>query len=195
MAQAVEFEDFEVEGDFEGTKPMEGGSFDLPAEGSYIVDVINLKQAESSTNKPMITVEFKICDEQDTDDAKKYAGQHLWQNYFLTEKALGRLVQLMKAAGAPLEKFRASAILGARMRVDVVHNQGEARKNAEGQELPARVFANVCKERPLEENVPAAPPPPVTKAAAPAAKSAAGKPVTTTAAAKPAGNNAQPRRA
>ena len=189
MAQDQEFVDFEVEGDFENTKPMEGGKYDLVAEGTYKVEVINLKQDESSTNKPMVTVEYVITNDQDTDEARKFSGQHLWQNYFLTTKALGRLVTLMKAAKAPLDKFRASAILGAQMYIDVVHNVGNERQDAEGNTLPARTFANVCKERALDGDAAedAPPPPPVAKGKT----AAAPKPTT----GKPANSAPQARRA
>lgn len=181
MAQQ-EFVDFEVEADFSNVKPMEGGKFDVPAEGSYILDVIGVVQDESSTNKPMVTVEYLIAEGQETDEAAKFTGQHLWQNYFLTTKALGRLFNLMKACGAPLDKFRASAIYGAKIRADVVHNEGAAQTDENGQPRPVKVFANVCKELPLEGAAAAesTPPPPVTKAAG-------NKPSTSTA--KPTSNN------
>jgi hypothetical protein len=177
-----EFVDFEVEADFSNVKPMEGGKYDLVAEGSYIVDIVGVVQDESSTNKPMVTVEFMIAEGQDNDESAKFTGQHLWGNYFLTQKALGRLFNLMKACGAPLDKFRASAIYGAKLRLDVVHNQGDQRTDENGNPLAIKTFANVCKERPVDEGaaVESTPPPPVTKAAT--------KP--TTSAAKPAANGA-----
>ena len=183
-----EFVDFEVEADFSNVKPMEGGKFELVPEGSYIVDITNVQQDESSTNKAMVVIEFTIAEGQETEEAAKFTGQKVWGNYFLTQKALGRLFQVMKACNAPLDKFRASAIYGSRIRIDVTHSQGDARTDNDGNPLPVRTFANPCKERPLDEGAAVA----ETPAPPPAAK-AASKPAT---AAKPAANGAtQARRA
>jgi len=76
----------------------------------------------------------------------------------------------MIACGAPLDKFRASALMGAKFRGSIVHNLGDASPGPDGQPREARTFANLCNEKPLEtiEAAPPPPPPPVTKKAAPA---------------------------
>lgn len=188
MAQQ-EFVDFEVDGlDLSNVKPMEGGAFKLVEEGSYIVDVTNVTQDKNKNDKAYIKVEYTIAEGQENDAAAAYTGQKVWGNYYLTQAAQGRLVQLMQACGAPLDKFRASAIFGARLRIDVVHNKGDNYTNEQGNVKEGGTFANPCKERTLDEgaaqqSAPATPPP-VTKAGA-------GKPAAPT---KPTANG-QARRA
>lgn len=193
MATQQEFADFEVEGlDLSNTKPMEGGRYDLVGEGSYIAEVIGVSQDVSEgSNKPYIEVEFQISEGQETDEAIKFTGQHLWNRYYLTDKAKGRLVQLMKACGAQLDMFRAREIFGAKIRLDVVHNQGEQKTDDNGAPLPIKTFANVCKERPLDENAAAAPTPPTP----PVAQNKGGPAKPTGGATKPAANGTQARRA
>lgn len=189
MAQEQEFVDFEVDGlDIEGAKEFGGGGFYLVPAGHYLFEVTNVVQENSkSSNAPMVVVYATVIEGQETDEAAKETGQTVRNNYSLSPKAIGRLKQLMIACGAPLDKFRAGAIFGAKFRADVIHSTGDADVGPDGQPREARVFANLANEKPLggEAQVEAAPPPPVTraKAAAPAA-------------AKPAGNNStQARRA
>ncbi len=172
---AQEFNDFEIDGiDFSDIPAQEGGSFDLVEPGVYVVEVSNVTQKDTKTNKTMITVEFKITDQQESEGAQKFAGQRLWNNYFPTGKpwAQGRLVQLMKACGAPLDRFRASALLGAQLRVDVYHEKSDDYVDGNGNEQEGRVFARVSKESPTQAAQETAPPPPPASKAKPAGGSA-----------------------
>ena len=179
-----EFEDFEIDYDFSTTKPIEGGAYALVDEGTYKVQVIGLKQDTSKkSNKPMVVVEYLITEDQPTEEAAAFVGQHLWCNYTLSDKAMGRFAQLMIACGAPLDKFRASAIYGQEILVDVIHNEGDQITDAEGNPMPVRTFANICKERSLDADgaaieAEAPPPPPVTRAPVKPAVAAGTKPVT-----------------
>lgn len=183
-----EFVDFEVEGlDIEGAKEFGGGGFYLVPPGNYLFEVTNVVQENSKkSNAPMVVVYATITDGQENDEAAKETGQTVRNNYSLSPKAIGRLKQLMIACGAPLDKFRAGAIFGAKFRADVIHSAGEADVGPDGQPREATTFANLANEKPLggEAQVEAAPPPPVMKSkpAAPAA-------------AKPTGNSTQARRA
>jgi hypothetical protein len=162
-----EFTDFEVEADFENIKEFDGGNFPLVAEGEYNLEIEHVEQKPSSNNNQMIVVTSRVLEEQDTPEAAAFSGQKLWTNYVLVPQSMGRLKTLMIACGAPLDKFRASAIMGARYRGTVVHSQGAGVRRPDGTELPPRTFANVTRERPIggEEQQAAAPtPPPVTKA-------------------------------
>lgn len=173
-----EFVDFEVDGlDLTDVKPWDG-EFKLVDQGTYVVEVTGVDQDQTeTTNKPYIEVQFTITPDQETEQAAAFAGQKLWGRYFLTDKAKGRLVSLMMACGAPLDRFKASNIYGAKLLIDVVHNQGEQKSDENGNPLPVRTFANVQKERAIEgaaQVQQSAPPPPAAKAAAkPAAKPAA----------------------
>lgn len=180
MAEAPEFVDFEIDADFESAKEFGGGGYDLvPVGTGYIVDVENIQQKTFSTNAAGVVVTFKVSEGQDDDEKAKQTGRLIFNNYSLSEKALGRLKQLMMACGAPLDKFRASQCMGAKIRVDVVHSDGKADAGPDGQPREARTFANAANERPFDDAAAQEappPPPPITNKngkAQPAAKSTA----------------------
>jgi hypothetical protein len=173
-----EFVDFEIEGDFEGVKEFDGGNFPLLPPREFIFEVTNVTQKTSSNNNNMVVVESTVAEGQDDDEAAAFTGQKAWTNYVLTDKALGRLKNLMLACKAPMDKFRASAILGAKYRGTITHSQSDGSPGPDGKPREARTFANVSKERPLdggaEQKQEAAPPPPppVTQGKAAATKPA-----------------------
>jgi hypothetical protein len=198
MAERQAFVDFEVEADFEKIQEFGGGGYSLIPEGDFIFEVVHLEQEVSKNNNQMVVVYSAVCEGQETDEAAKQTGEEARSNYVLTEKAMGRLKQLMIACGAPLDKFRASAIMGAKYRGTIVHSTAEGEAGPDGQPKEGKTYANVTNERPLEsgETEAAPPPPPIAakKATAPAAKPTA--PAAKPPAAKPTGNSAgQPRRA
>jgi hypothetical protein len=181
MAEAPEFVDFEVEADFENTDAW-GGGYQLVPPGKYILEVKNIQQGSSKANNPKITVTYEVCEGQETDEAAKQTGRIVFNTYSLLEQSLGRLKQFMIACGAPLDKFRAGACMGAKIRGTVTHSQGNADVGPDGQPREAKTFANVSNELPLDagdgdaqDDAPP-PPPPVTKAKTTAAKSTNGKP-------------------
>jgi len=164
-----EFVDFEIDGDFQNTKEFGGGDFPLlPISDNYIFEVSNLEQKPASTGTPMVVATFVVAEGQEDEELAKYTGQKAWGNYPLTEKALGRLKNLMMACGAPLDKFRASACLGAKIRASIIHSQGSTDPGPDGKPRVARTFANIVNEKPFDagkqEAAPPPPPPPVTKA-------------------------------
>lgn len=164
-----EFADFTIEQDFSDIKPMEGGEFPLVPPGEYIVDVTEMEQKPSSTNNPMLVVTFTVAEAESqlTDEAQAFAGQKLWGNYSLLQQSLGRLKQLMVACRANLTQFRASEIMGSRLKVTVIHRQGEPKPDINGNLQAAKTFANVSNEQPLDDEPAqqAAPTPPVAKGA------------------------------
>ena len=179
MSQA-EFTDFEIEQDFNEVKEW-GGEFSLVPPGDYTLLVTNLEQ-KPGDKAPYVAVTFEVQDEGD------YKGQKVFNNYSFSDKAQGRVKQLMVACGAQLDKFRASQIHGATIRATVIHTEGAARTDENGNVLPSKTFANVINELPLDDQ-PAAPveKPPVQRAqrqAAPAQNSAP----------PPVQNRAQPQR-
>lgn len=172
MAQqeAPEFVDFEVEANFEEIQEFGGGGGALLPIGAYIFVVENIQQKTSSKNNPGVNVTFKVAEGQETPEAAKYTGRLTWQYYTLLETGLGRLKNLMIACGAPLDKFRASACMGATLRAEITHNDSQGDVGPDGQAREGRTFANIVNEKPLNapEETKAAPvaPPPV-KAAKP----------------------------
>jgi hypothetical protein len=97
-----------------------------------------------------------------------HAGAIVYNNYSLQPQALGRIKALMIAVGAPLDKISGAALLDGTFTAEVVHTEGAATVGADGSMKPARTFANVVNERPLDGVEEAAPPPkpPVTRGAA-----------------------------
>lgn len=170
MAQQTEFQDFEVAVDMQDVDPWDGSSYKLPPPGDYMLVVVGLERKNSqSSQQPMIAVTFEIIDEG---EAK---GLKVFQNYSLSEKARGRLKQFSLACGAQLDKFVANQHYGVTIRGTVIHTEGAPTIGPDGTPRPARTFANVCNEMPLEgeeEAVEEAPPPPVTKATKPASNKA-----------------------
>lgn len=168
-----EFQDFEVDvdGGLEEVKEW-GGEFRLVPAGDWTLDIVHVKRQDSKENKtPMIVVTFEVGDEGE------YHGSKLFGNYALTAAAMGRIKQLMIACGASLDKIRASELMGARITATVVHNEGSARTDADGNPLPTKTFANVINERVFEGDEAEAEPEPEPEP--PAAKA---KPATRTAA-------------
>jgi hypothetical protein len=153
-----EFADFEIHTDFNEIPAM-SGEFTLLPPGEYELDVRYVKQDTSkSTNNPMIVVTYEVAgvlSAPGIENPDSLIGQKAWANYSLLPQSLGRLKQLMVAAGANLDKFRAAEIMDARILATIVHNQGDARVDSNGTPLPARTFANVQNERPLEVAAPA----------------------------------------
>lgn len=184
MAQeAPEFVDFEIEHDFTDDKEFGGGGFPLVPPGHYILEIeyVGQKEAKNENKTPMVAVTFVISEGQETEEAAKFTGQKLFGNYALTEKAMGRLKQLMMACGATLGKFKASELMGAKIRAEVVHTETEASAGQDGKVREGRTFANVVNEKPLDEGAAqqeAAPPPPPPAAKA-TTKSTNSKPTTT----------------
>lgn len=178
MADAPEFVDFEVDGDFEAAKEFGGGFSNVPP-GKYILDIDNIQQKTFSSNNAGFVVTFKVSEGQENDEAAKQTGRLLFGNYVLTDKALGRVKQLMIACGAPLDKFRASACMGAKIRAEVIHNEGKPDVGPDGQPRDAKTFANVINEMPLDatpaQDEAPPPPPPSTKKAAATTPAANGK--------------------
>lgn len=185
---AQEFTDFEVAVDLadENVKAWGGEQSDPPDVGDYEFIVDNVEQVASKEKQtPMIKVKFLV------DSEGPFKGFPVWNNYALTQKALGRLKQLQVATGGRLDKFVASELLGARLAGTVIHSMGQGGADANGNVLAPRVFANLINERPIEGEQAAAPAP----APAPPIKAAQTKPATQAPAQKPAVNNGAARRA
>ena len=165
----AEFADFEIEQDFNDVQVMTGEFGTLPI-GEYEFVVKDVVQKPSSKNNPMIVCTFEVAgiiDVPNHPNPEQLIGLKAWGNYPLLQQSLGRLKALMVACGTNLDKFRAGELIEAHFRASVVHNQGNAQVGQDGQPLPAKIFANVVNERPLEVAAPEpAKAPPVTKAAA-----------------------------
>lgn len=169
----AEFQDFEIEDDFSAVKPMTGEFSTLPV-GDYDFTIVMVESKPSSSGNPMVVVTAEVMEGQEN------AGGKIWANYVLTDKAKGRLANLMIACGVNLAKFRASELMGATFRGTVVHNKGAAQIGADGVPQEPRTFANLQNERPIEtaQEQPKVEPPPATKQTTTKPAAAATKPAT-----------------
>lgn len=153
--------DFEIDMDLTETDAWGGEQRPLVPAGDYKLTITAFQHKTSGKGTSMIEVTFEVADEGEQKGAK------VWNNYPLTDNAKGRMKALMVAAGTRLDKIVASDFLGATILGTVVHTEGAAQVDANGVTKPARTFANVINERPLEAAAPAATAskPPVTKGA------------------------------
>lgn len=177
MSQEQEFADFEDQVDLNETKAWDGETGPLVEPGDYTLQIIGFVK-KPGNKAAMYAVTFEVQDEGEWKGAKVY------NNYSLSDKAIGRLKQLALAVGASLGMVKASEYMGATIVGTVYHSEGQARIDENGATMPSRTFANVKNERPVQMQQPAVTTkqPPVTK-------------TVTTQAAKPAGNAAPARRA
>lgn len=156
-----QFTDFELQVDLESVDAWGGEQRPLIPPGEYNLTVVNVKKDTSSNNNEMVVVEFDVADGD-------YAGQKVWNNYSLSSKAIGRLKSLVIACGATLSPFRASELMGQTILATVVHSEGAAKVDQNGNALPSKTFANVTMERAIETQTQQAAPaktPPITQRA------------------------------
>lgn len=179
MSNNQEFADFEVQIDLSGddVRAWGGEQPPLPPPGDYVLRVINVESKPAkSSQQPMVVVQSEIVSLADGGDAGDAAGGYVWNNYSLSPKALGRLKSFMIACNGTLSKFQASEYLGVEYLGTIIHTEGQAQPDAQGNVKPARTFANVINERALEaptEAPKAATKPPVTRATGAAKNGAA----------------------
>ena len=157
----AEFTDFEIEHDFTETQAWDGVQAPLVSIGDHQFEIVNVSQKPNKNNETMLAFECVVVDGDD-------AGAKLWHNINLNEVGYKRLKSLMVACGAGLGKFSASEMLGAKFLATVIHAEGKAVPDANGEVRAPKTFANLINERQLEapEAKKAAAPkqPPVTQA-------------------------------
>jgi hypothetical protein len=113
--------------------------------GEYTLTITSFEQKTAkSSQQSMISVVFDVADGD-------CAGQKVYNNYSLSPKALGRIKALMVAAKTELTRIVASQFLGQTIKGTVVHTEGQGSVDTNGNPLPARTFANVINEQPLDE--------------------------------------------
>jgi hypothetical protein len=171
-----EFADFEVNMDLTATPAWDGEQAPLVEPGEYTLQIIGFEH-KPGQKAAMIAVTFEVQDEG------AWKGAKVYNNYSLSDKAIGRLKQLGVAVGAGLGKIIASEYMGAVIQATVYHSEGAARINEAGETLPSKTFANVKNERAVQTTAPATvKAPPVTKGVATTLAPATTKPTTNAAA-------------
>lgn len=146
--------DVEIDIDLTNVDAWGGESRPLVPPGDYKLVVVKAESKTSSGNNPMVVVEFEVA------EGEELAGAKAWNNYVLSTSAgQGRLKALMIACGAQLDKIRLGELEGATIRASIVHTEGPPSIDANGNPRPAKTFANICNELPLEDAPAQAAPP------------------------------------
>jgi hypothetical protein len=168
MSEAgVNLPEIEIDLRDESITAFGGGGGPILPVGAYTMDVVSAEQGTSKKGGPTCKVTFKVADEGE------FFGTELMKTYSLQTKpskeggtpAIGRFKNLMMAAGCQLDKIRLAELVGARVIVEITHEQGEGVLDAQGNMQPGKTYCNICNEKAVavEEPAAAATPPPVAK--------------------------------
>jgi hypothetical protein len=151
----------------ESVRAWGGNQGPLLPVGAYTFDISAVEQSTSKSNQPTLKVTFKVADEGE------FFGVELTKSYSLQQKALGRVKNLMMAAGCRLDKIRPAELLGARIIAEIAHTPGQPKLDAQGNVTEGSgVFCDVVKEQAVQQAEPEPPPPPAANGKAPAARRA-----------------------
>lgn len=118
-----------------GVEPQTGGSGPLP-EGEYIVKIIEATEKTASTGTPGIECTMEVL-------VGEHEGGRVWDNIWLSEKALGVARHKLECAGVPIPEdefvLEAQHLVGRRVQVVVRHEAYTDRES--NQRTAARVKA------------------------------------------------------
>ena len=167
MSNGVDLPEIDINLEDPAIREWGGGGGPLLPVGTYTMDITEAKQDTSKTNNPVAKVTFKVADEGEN------FGVELTKSYSLQPKALGRIKNLMIAAGARLDKIRLGELVGARILVDIAHTEGQGVVAADGSVQPGKTLCDVTNEKALESAAAEPPPPPPPAAKTPAKPAAA----------------------
>lgn len=119
--------------------------------GDYLVDITSAAKTVSGTNKPQVEATFTVAEGE-------HEGATLKGWYVLTERAIGRLINLLTACGLELDErggFDVNALVGNRLNIKVIENTYESGENPVTGEKVMKTNSKVMGERAY---IPPAPP-------------------------------------
>lgn len=160
MSDGVNLPEIDIDLSGDDVKAFGGGGGPILPVGMYTFDISAAEQGTSKKQQPVAKVTFKVADEGE------HFGVELSKSYSLQPQALGRIKNLMIAAGARLDKIRLGELVGARIIAEVVHTEGQGTVNAQGDVVPGRMLCDIVKEQAIEQEEPPPPPPPAAKTGA-----------------------------
>lgn len=132
----------------------DGTGSDPVPPGEYKFEVMDVKQGKSPRkNTPQLELTLEIVE----GDLK---GRRTWARYYLTDKAVGRLLNVMKACGVGLDDrkgFSLQAMIGARIIATVTHEAYQDGINPVTQAPIMKTSTKITGEKAIE--VPKAPAP------------------------------------
>ena len=131
-----DYQPIEMEVNLEEVQVWDGEQRPLLPEGTYRARIVNFE-----SKGRQISVEFEVIDGDQ-------AGGRAFENYNLDYPAgLSRLKCLAIACGAGLSRIISDEFVNAELYIDVTHNEGKSKPDANGNPKPAKMFANVKNER------------------------------------------------
>lgn len=161
----------EIDIDLTDVKEFGGGGGPILPIGMYTFDITAAEQSTSKKQQPVAKVTFKVADEGE------HYGVELTKSYSLQSQALGRIKNLMIAAGCRLDKIRLGELVGSRIIAEVAHTEAQGSVDAQGNVQAGRMLCDIVKEQAVQgaEAEPPPPPPPAAKAKTTAPAAAATK--------------------
>lgn len=161
MSEAVE--ENEVFGvDVQKVQEWGGDGGPLLDPGQYVFEIKGAKKGNSSsTNRPVVKVQFEVVSDGPFLGAKKT------KSYSLVDKALGRWKQLLMACRAPIDGTASTGhLVGQYITADVVHTtRTDAAPSMSGAVSEVKMNDDIVNEAPFD-------PPPEEEEAQPAAAAA-----------------------
>ncbi len=159
MRDGVNLPDIDIDLSSPDIKEFGGGGGPILPVGMYTFDIVKAEQGTSKKNQPTAKVTFKVGDEGE------HFGVELTKSYSLQTQALGRIKNLMIAAGARLDKIRLGELIGARIIAEIMHTEGQGQVDAQGNVQPGRLLCDIVKETAIAQEEAPPPPPPAAKTA------------------------------
>lgn len=93
--------------------------------GEYLVDVTEAKKSMSNAKNPQVEVQYTVVEGE-------HEGATIRAWYAMTEKAIGRLLNVLQACGLALDArggFSITALVGQRLHIGVMDNTYEKGRN------------------------------------------------------------------
>lgn len=112
----------------EDTTAWDGEGGNLPELGRHLCEITKAEKGTSKkSGSPQVLVGYKVTDEKDESNGRQITGY-----YSLTQKAIGRLLNVLAACGVELDakgNFAASALVGKKLSINIVQNSYADGKN------------------------------------------------------------------
>lgn len=157
-----DFVDFNLSLNLDGVEAQTGG-FEMVPQGTYLWEIVNAEQVQTSTGNTGVRVSLKVVD-------GPVMGRTHRQVYSLKKDdknfALGRFLCFLKAIDMDPNSVNGAEMIGRQLIADMVHRMSKDGTDATGAAIEGKLFGNIQNERSASEAAveEAPPPPPPAKA-------------------------------
>lgn len=113
--------------------------------GTYDWEITGVVKGASSKGTPQLEASLKVVSKGPMEGKKMKA----W--YYMTPNSIGRLLNMLKAAGVPLDAkmgFNPQQLIGKRMRATVTHETSTVENQMTGAKTP-KTSAKIVGEKPI----------------------------------------------